>query len=79
MPDIAPVPDLRLSWSHETTLEASPISASRARAFVSHHLADHRLPHLIAPVRLVVSELATNAVVHGRAPNTTGCRRAVGA
>lgn len=54
------------SWSHGTTLAATPISASEARAFVSHHLVDNRLLHLVEPVRLVVSELATNALVHGR-------------
>jgi hypothetical protein len=51
-------------WSHETTFEASPICASRARDFVSHHLIDHRLLYLVDPVRLVASELATNALVH---------------
>lgn len=56
------------SWSHGTTLAATPISASEARAFVSHHLVDNRLLHLVEPVRLVVSELATNALVHGRTP-----------
>ena len=53
-------------WSHQTTLEASPISASRARGFVSHHLIDHRLLYLVDPVRLVASELATNALVHAQ-------------
>ena len=56
------------TWSHRTTLEATPISASQARAFVSHHLIDHRLLYLVDPVRLVVSELATNALVHGQTP-----------
>jgi anti-sigma regulatory factor (Ser/Thr protein kinase) len=55
-------------WSHGTTLEATPISAAGARAFVSRHLVDHRLTLLVEPVRLVVSELATNALVHGRTP-----------
>lgn len=56
------------NWSHGTTLEATPISAAGARAFVSRHLVDHRLSLLVEPVRLVVSELATNALVHGRTP-----------
>lgn len=56
------------SWSHGITLEDTPISASQARAFVSHHLVDHRLLYLVDPVRLVVSELATNALVHGHTP-----------
>jgi anti-sigma regulatory factor (Ser/Thr protein kinase) len=51
-------------WSHQTTFEASPICASQARKFVTHHLVDHRLLYLVDAVRLVVSELATNALVH---------------
>ena len=51
-------------WSHEAAFEATPISASRARTFVSGHLVEHRLQYLIDPVRLVASELATNAMVH---------------
>jgi anti-sigma regulatory factor (Ser/Thr protein kinase) len=53
-------------WSHQTTLEASPISASQARDFVIQHLVDHRLLYLVDPVRLVASELATNALVHAQ-------------
>jgi two-component sensor histidine kinase len=53
-------------WSHTTRLEASPTSAHRARAFVLHHLVDHRLLQLADPVRLVASELATNALVHAQ-------------
>jgi anti-sigma regulatory factor (Ser/Thr protein kinase) len=53
-------------WSHRATFEASPISASQVRAFVCHHLADHRLLYLVDPVRLVASELATNALVHAQ-------------
>jgi len=55
-----------LNWSHQTTFEATPISASKARAFVSGHLVDHRLLHLVDPVRLVAGELATNALLHAR-------------
>jgi two-component sensor histidine kinase len=53
-------------WSHQITLEASPISASRARDFVTQHLVDHRLSYLVDPVRLVASELATNALLHAQ-------------
>ena len=53
-------------WSHRTRLEATPISASESRAFVTHHLADHRLLRLVHPVRLAASELATNALVHAQ-------------
>lgn len=55
-----------LGWSHQTTFDASPISASRTRAFVTEHLVDHRLLYLVDPVRLVASELATNALVHAQ-------------
>ena len=30
-------------WSHTSTLEATPISTSPARTFVTRHLFDHRL------------------------------------
>src|SRR3954454_8788984 len=52
--------------SHEITLAAEPASASRARAFVSRHLTEHRLLYLVDPVRLTVSELATSALVHAQ-------------
>src|SRR4051794_32246851 len=51
-------------WSHETVLAAEPISASLAREFVGTHLLAHDLLHLVEDVSLVVSELATNAVMH---------------
>ena len=51
------------SWSCETTLVAEPVSAPRARAFVCRHLVEHGLAYLVDPVRLVASELATNAIV----------------
>lgn len=55
-----------LNWSHQTRLEGTPTSASAARAFVCEHLVDHRLLYLVDPVRLVASELATNALVHAQ-------------
>ena len=58
--------DSKLHWSHTAVFEASPTCASQARAFVSHHLVDHRLLYLVDPVRLVASELATNALVHAQ-------------
>lgn len=54
------------NWSHQTTLAASPVSASEARRFVCNHLVDHRLLYLVDPVRLVASELATHALVQAR-------------
>jgi hypothetical protein len=53
-------------WSHETTLTAEPAAASRARAFVSRHLTEHRLGFLLDPVRLAASELATGALMHAQ-------------
>jgi two-component sensor histidine kinase len=55
-----------LHWSHQASFDASPICASQARNFVTQHLVDHRLLSLVDPVRLVVSELATNALVHAQ-------------
>jgi anti-sigma regulatory factor (Ser/Thr protein kinase) len=55
-------------WSQTTTLDATPISACEARAFVSGQLTAHRLVHFTESVRLVVSELATNALVHAHTP-----------
>jgi anti-sigma regulatory factor (Ser/Thr protein kinase) len=57
-------------WSHETDLMAEPVSASRARGFVCLHLVEHNLPYLVEDIRLVASELATNAMAHARTPFT---------
>ena len=55
-------------WCHETTLGVDPLSPARARGFVVQHLVEHRLLSLVDPVRLVASELATNAVLHAKTP-----------
>lgn len=55
-------------WSHETVLAAEPASASKARDFVCEHLVAHDLLYLVEDVRLVASELVTNAMVHARTP-----------
>ena len=57
-------------WSHETSLAAEASSAPRARAFVSRHLRDHDLRHLVDDIEVVVSELATNAMAHAQTPFT---------
>ena len=57
-----------VDWCHETTLGADPLSPARARGFVVQHLVEHRLLSLVDPVRLVASELATNAVLHAQTP-----------
>src|SRR4051794_1431454 len=54
------------AWSHTVTLVPEPISAVRARAFVAHCLTEHRLFDLIDPIRLVTSELVTNAFLHAQ-------------
>lgn len=61
---MAPIAD----WSHETVLAAESKSAALARDFVRLHLVAHDLPDLVEDLRLVVSELATNAVVHAQTP-----------
>jgi anti-sigma regulatory factor (Ser/Thr protein kinase) len=55
-------------WSYETVLAAEPVSASRARDFICEHLVAHDLLYLVEDIRLVASELATNAMVHARTP-----------
>lgn len=57
-------------WSHETSLDAEESSAAQARAFVSQHLLDHDMPHLVDDIEVVVSELATNAMAHAQTPFT---------
>jgi anti-sigma regulatory factor (Ser/Thr protein kinase) len=57
-------------WSHQTVLAAETVSASKARHFVCLHLVEHSLLYLVEDIRLVVSELATNAMVHARTPFT---------
>jgi anti-sigma regulatory factor (Ser/Thr protein kinase) len=58
--------DLDTVWSHEVVLPADAASATKARAFVLQHLVEHRLLYLVEDIRLVASELATNAVVHAK-------------
>jgi anti-sigma regulatory factor (Ser/Thr protein kinase) len=55
-------------WSYQTVLAAEPVSASKARDFIGEHLVAHGLLHLVEDVRLVTSELTTNAMVHARTP-----------
>ena len=55
-------------WSHEAAFESTPLSAGHARRFVVGHLVEHRLSHLVDAVRIVASELATNALVHAQTP-----------
>jgi len=59
-----------VTWSHEAVFAPGAISATKARDFTSHHLELHHLPYLVEDVKLVVSELVTNAVVHARSDIT---------
>lgn len=58
------------SWTHEVALPTDGISAGQARQFVESRLVEHHLEHLVDDVRLAVSELATNAMVHAQTPFT---------
>ena len=62
------------AWAYETELAAELVSASSARDCICSHLGEHDLPHLAHDMRLVVSELATNAVRHARPPFTVTLR-----
>jgi anti-sigma regulatory factor (Ser/Thr protein kinase) len=64
------------SWSHSVELRAVPASASQAREFVCLHLLSNGLPHLQDDLRLVVSELVTNAITHAQTPFTVVLERA---
>lgn len=68
------VRSLPSGWSHETTLAAELVSASLARDFIELHLGEHDLAHLTDDVQLVVSELATNALLHAGTPFTVTLR-----
>lgn len=64
-----------LPWHFQAVWPAEPACIAQSRAFVSSHLAEHDLPTLIDPVRLVVSELVTNAVLHSQSPFTVTLAR----
>ena len=66
-----PLPaDSGAHWSHTADLSAELGSVSGARSFVTFHLVDHDAAYLVDDVRQVVSELATNAIVHARSSFT---------
>jgi anti-sigma regulatory factor (Ser/Thr protein kinase) len=58
----------RTLWSQRCTFPSEAESASKARTFVSQQLTEHDLSYLVQDVRLVTSELATNAMLHARTP-----------
>lgn len=53
------------SWLHQTVLDGQPV-AGLARAFVRHHLAEHRLFHLVDLVGLVAIRFTTDDSLGGR-------------
>ena len=57
-------------WSVETIFPANPTSVAAARDYVRGHLLLHGLVRSVDDVRLVVSEFATNAIVHAQTPFT---------
>lgn len=62
-------------WSHQVELTAHEVSVPAARAFVTQNLLRQGCPDdLVDDVELVVSELATNALVHGQAEFTVKLR-----
>jgi hypothetical protein len=64
------------SWWHEAAMPGEAVSVLRARRFVCVHLVEHRLLYLVDDVRLVVSELAANAVRHAQSPFTVSLGQA---
>ena len=67
----------RTLWSQRCTFPLEVESASRARNFVSQQLTEHDLSYLVEDIRLVASELATNAVLHARTPFTVSLEQLV--
>ncbi|NPC44574.1 ATP-binding protein [Nocardioides sp. zg-1230] len=62
-------------WTRRASFDADPVSASLARSFVVDQLVHDELAHLVDPVRLVTSELATNAILHARTRFTVTLER----
>lgn len=57
-------------WTRQATWAGTPRNVAYARAFVTRHLVDNGLSSEVDVLRLVVSELATNAVIHAMTPFT---------
>jgi len=55
-------------WEHRATWPSDVRHVATARDFVGEQLVRHRLDHEVDILRLVVSELVTNAVLHARSP-----------
>ena len=52
------------SWSHERDWLGAPGDVAAARWFIADRLHGHGLSNVVDDAQLVVSELATNAMVH---------------
>jgi anti-sigma regulatory factor (Ser/Thr protein kinase) len=57
-------------WTRQATWAGTPRNVAHARAFVTTHLIHNDLASEVDVLRLVVSELATNAVIHAATPFT---------
>lgn len=55
-------------WSHRASWAGDLRHVAEARAFVARHLVENGLISEVDTVVMVISELATNAVVHARTP-----------
>lgn len=58
----------RAHWSYQVIFVAEAASVGAAREFVRGLLLHHGLSYLVEDVRLVVSELATNSMIHAQTP-----------
>jgi hypothetical protein len=58
------------SWSGRVRLPPLPASLAVTRGFIQDLLVEHELAYLVEDVRLVASELASNAAQHARTPFT---------
>jgi anti-sigma regulatory factor (Ser/Thr protein kinase) len=66
---------MKSDWTDHDSWDAVPASVPLARGFVTSQLERHALTPILNEVRLVASELATNAVVHARTPFTVTLAR----
>jgi anti-sigma regulatory factor (Ser/Thr protein kinase) len=66
------------AWSYRRAWSSQPRHVADARQFVSQRLRDQGLDRHVEVVCLVVSELATNAVVHALGPFAVSLGAATG-
>ena len=65
-------------WSHRASWAGDPQHVAEARTFVAGHLIQNGLLSEVDAVGLVISELATNAVIHAGTPFTVTLGRSNG-